>query len=304
LALVLAERLNGEIVNADSGQLYREFPVLSAMPRSDLREIPHHLYGVLSYEKHSSVGWWRAQVLRLIKEIQAHQRRPIIVGGTGLYLKALLEGLHSVPPIPEAIRLQVREQFIRLGREHFWQELVDLDPLVARHLRSTDSQRMQRAYEVQIATQHSLFSFHQTRAGKEILTAFVVRISPPPQELYAACDSRFDILLKHGALKEVSSFWKESPSPEILARIKTIGFGELSACIKGERSLEDAVSDAKTRTRHYAKRQNTWFRHQLRGDVTIHSVVSLAKQTQAAQYVLQGLDLYERSIIKNSEKTC
>ncbi|MDR2416979.1 MAG: tRNA (adenosine(37)-N6)-dimethylallyltransferase MiaA [Holosporales bacterium] len=277
LAFLLAEALGGEIINADSCQLYRDFPILSGLPRGKLCGVPHHLYGVLTYEQQSSAGWWRTQALRVIEEVQKRQRVPLIVGGTGLYLKVLLEGVRIIPPISEEIRCAVRARFSSLGRERFWQELQALDPLATQYLRSTDSQRLQRAYEVKIATQRSLFAWPVSETEKG-LSALVIKMTPCRHDLYAACDARFDMFLEHGALDEVSHFLNHISPQDTLKTVKTIGVVELGAYLTGSCSLENAIAAAKMRTRRYAKRQGTWFRHQLRAQYTVDKIVSFERK--------------------------
>ncbi|MDR1910578.1 MAG: tRNA (adenosine(37)-N6)-dimethylallyltransferase MiaA, partial [Holosporales bacterium] len=297
LALSLAETLDGEIVNADSRQLYKEFPILAASPTGDLRGIPHHLYGVLAYEQQCSVGWWREQALLLIQEIQQRRRVPIIAGGTGLYLKALLKGLRVIPTIPEEIRSAVRARFCCLGKERFWQELQALDPLAAQYLRPTDSQRLQRTYEVKLATQQSLHEWPVSE-GEKGIEAYVINIDPDRQDLYTMCDKRFDAFVENGAIDEVSEFLRHTSLQDVPKSIKTIGVVELCHFLRGESSLEEAVTAAKIRTRHYVKRQKTWFRHQLQSQYTIHEIVSF----QTVNPILQRLLAHSPAIGRGLEQ--
>jgi tRNA dimethylallyltransferase len=286
LALSLAKALNGEIINADSGQLYQELPILSAMPEGDLQGVPHHLYGVLTYNEHSSAGWWRERVIPLIDTIQKRHHYPIIVGGTGLYFKALLKGIRDIPPIPNEVRFIIRKRFASLGKERFWQDLLLLDPLAEHYIKSTDSQRMQRAYEVKLATQHSLFSWPHMAEG---ISAFVIKIAPPRAELYTACDKRFETFLERGAIDEVQALLRSKFSSEILSTLQTIGFHELHQYIMGKCSLEEAISASKAHTRHYAKRQDTWFKHQIEANCLIPYTIASETLNRAQHYIVQTL---------------
>ncbi|MDR0662366.1 MAG: tRNA (adenosine(37)-N6)-dimethylallyltransferase MiaA [Holosporales bacterium] len=266
LALSLACTLGGEIVNADSQQLYRDLPILSALPSvEDFQRIPHHLYGIFPFEEPCSVGKWCSLAETCLSEIHQRQHLPILVGGTGLYLKAFLEGLRSIPQIPPAVRQEVRERFVFLGKADFWQELCTLDPLAATHVRPTDTQRLQRAYEVMRATGRSLFSWMQETPQRSVC---IVIILPPREDLYTACNTRFALFLERGALEEVRTILHDLP-PSLHAQIKTIGFQELRQYLEGKISLEEAVLLAQQHTRQYAKRQITWFRHQL----TAHHII-------------------------------
>jgi tRNA dimethylallyltransferase len=175
-----------------------------------------------------------------------------------------LEGLRDIPQIPPAIRQEVRERFVLLGRESFWQELCALDPLAAR-IHVTDTQRLQRAYEVIRATGCSLFSWTQKAPQRSVC---IITILPSREGLYTACDTRFTLFLEKGALEEVKTLLRDL-TPSVYAQIKTIGFQELRQYLEGKSSLEEAIFLAKQHTRHYAKRQITWFRHQL----TAHHVI-------------------------------
>ncbi|MDR1266932.1 MAG: tRNA (adenosine(37)-N6)-dimethylallyltransferase MiaA [Holosporales bacterium] len=260
LALALAEILDGEIVNADSQQLYSDLPILSAIPSEEERQrVPHHLYGILKGDAPCSAGAWRVRAQACVEAIQRRKHSPILVGGTGLYLRAFLEGLRKVPPIPQQVRQYTRTRFAALGRERFWQELCAMDPWATHHIRATDPQRMQRAYEVFQATGRSLSSWGQDSPAP---SAYVVKILPDRAPLYALCDQRFDSFLAKGALDEVRGCLQHTP-PAVCDTMKTIGFQELRRVLEEGVALEEAVALVKQRTRQYAKRQVTWFRRQL-----------------------------------------
>jgi tRNA dimethylallyltransferase len=264
LAVDIAEAFGGTVINADSMQLYRELDVLTARPGAeDLARAPHRLYGVLPGSERGSAARWRALVLAEIAAARAAGRLPIVVGGTGLYLRALMEGLCDLPTLPDAVRAAARERHKDLGGEAFRAELVARDPASAR-LNPGDTTRLVRAWEVLEATGRPLTEWQAAAPDGPPpgLRFHVTVIDPPRADLYAMCDKRFTVMLARGALDEVRALDALGLNPE-LPVMKALGVPELRAHLRGELSLTAATVKAQQSTRHYAKRQVTWFRHQL-----------------------------------------
>jgi tRNA dimethylallyltransferase len=262
LALALAEEFTGTIINADSMQVYRDLAVLTARPGgAELERAPHHLYGVIDAGEACSTGRWRILALTEIAAARAEGRLPILVGGTGLYLRALLEGLAPVPAIPDALRREARALHARLGGEAFRHALAALDPEAAARLASGDGQRLIRAYEVVTATGRPLAAWRLGQKASPVCAAAIV-LMPPRAALYAACDARFLTLMDLGAAAEVEALLARRLDP-VLPAMKAVGVRELAAWLAGRCTRAAAIAAAQQATRRYAKRQYTWFRHQL-----------------------------------------
>ena len=265
LALDLAERLGGTVINADSMQIYREIPILSARPDADDEaRVPHRLYGVLSVAEPCSAALWRDLALNAIGEARAEGRLPILVGGTGLYFRALLDGLAPVPEIPQPIREETRDLARRKQPEELHALLAERDPQMASRLHVSDRQRIARALETVLATGRSLADWQTLEpeggiAGEEKVVKLL--ISPPREAVYARCDLRLKAMVAAGALKEAKALDAMGLDPDLPA-MKALGVPHFLAAVRGEMELEDALREAQTATRHYAKRQLTWFRHQ------------------------------------------
>jgi tRNA dimethylallyltransferase len=261
-ALALAARFGGTVINADSMQVYRELAVLTARPRlSDLEAAPHRLYGTVPAAQAYSVGRWLADIGACLDEAERDGRLPILVGGTGLYFKALTEGLAPVPDIPEELRRFWREEADRLGGEELYQALAARDPGYAARLRPSDPQRVLRALEVIDATGVSLGEWQDTSAPPLLASADALKLVLAPERapLYATVDARFDRMLASGALDEVRALMAQGLDDGLPA-MRAHGVRELSAYLRGEASLDQAAVKAKTETRRYAKRQMTWAR--------------------------------------------
>lgn len=272
LAMDVAEALDGVIVNADSVQVYRELRVLSARPSpADEARVPHRLFGVLAAAEACSAGRWLAMARPEVAAAHAAGRLPIVVGGTGLYLKALTEGLAAVPDIPEDLRRSVRERHARLGGEAFRAELAALDPEAARRLPAGDGQRLVRAFEVVRATGVPLADWQQRGGDGPAVAARIATIvlAPPRAALYRAIDARFDAMLAAGALDEVAALLRLGLDPGLPA-MKAVGVPQLVRHLQGEITLADAAAAAKQASRNFAKRQLTWLRHQI-GDAEVIS---------------------------------
>jgi len=260
LALVLAERTGGVIVNADSSQVYRDLPVLSAAPTEDDRtRAEHRLYGFLDGSVPCSAADWAERAKVEIDDIQTNGRLPILVGGTGLYLRTLLDGIAPVPPIDARIRATVRDRPIEENRA----ELARLDPGAAARLNPADSARIARALEVVLSTGRPLAEWQRERVGGmsgEVDLRPVILL-PPRDWLYARCDMRFAHMIDQGAVEEVKALLARVLNPT-LPVMRGIGVPQISAYLRGELTLAEAIAAGQQATRRYAKRQYTWFAHQ------------------------------------------
>lgn len=262
LALELAERHGGTVINADSMQVYRDLRILTARPSpQEERRVPHRLFGFVPAAEAYSVGRWLADVARAVEEAWASGRLPILVGGTGLYFKALLEGLSPVPEIPLEVRRRWREAALRGTAAELHRLLEQCDPEMAARLRPTDTQRLVRALEVVEATGRSLADW-QRHAGPAVLSAAeTVRIvlAPERQSLVQRIDARCEAMLAAGALEEVASLAAQRLDPALPA-MRAHGVRPLLACIAGAIDIDLAAARIKSETRRYAKRQRTWAR--------------------------------------------
>ena len=265
LALELASRADGVVINADSMQVYRDLRIITARPTQDEEtRVPHRLYGHVDVAVNFSAGAWVADAAKALEEARAGGRLPILIGGTGLYFKALTAGLSVVPPIPAELREDVRARLERNGVEALHAELAIRDPRAAERLNLRDRTRIARALEVIEATGRSLLDWHHEGQppllSKDSFRA--VFLAPERDELYARIDARFDAMLGAGALDEVERLAARGLDP-LLPAMKAHGVPALIRHLRGELSLEEAATIARADTRHYAKRQFTWFRHQL-----------------------------------------
>ena len=265
LALELALSAGGAIINADSMQVYRDLRIITARPTpADEALVPHHLYGHVDAAVNFSAGAWVSDAAKALEAAQAEGRLPIFIGGTGLYFKALTAGLSVVPPIPAEVREDVRARLERNGVEALHAELAARDPRAAERLNLRDRTRIARALEVIEATGRSLLDWHQEGQPpllpKDSFRA--VFLAPERDELYARIDARFDAMLGAGALNEVERLAARHLDP-LLPAMKAHGVPALIRHLRGELSLEGAAAIGRADTRHYAKRQFTWFRHQL-----------------------------------------
>jgi tRNA dimethylallyltransferase len=264
LALALAEELNGVVINADSMQVYRDLRIITARPTPDEEaRVPHRLYGHVDAAENYSVGRWLFDAMAVLAEAEGQGRLPIFVGGTGLYFKALTLGLSAVPPIPPAIRAAVRARLAAEGSQALHADLSCRDPAAAERIRPADGVRIVRALEVVEATGRSLGDWH--RDGMQPLLAHSAAklfLNVARDELYRRIDRRFEAMLDAGALDEVVALDARGLDP-LLPAMKAHGVPWLRRHLRGEISLAAAAEEAKNDTRHYAKRQATWFRHQL-----------------------------------------
>ncbi|HWL31687.1 MAG TPA: tRNA (adenosine(37)-N6)-dimethylallyltransferase MiaA [Xanthobacteraceae bacterium] len=267
LALTLAERLGGVIVNADSMQVYRDLRIITARPTAeDEARVPHRLYGHVDAAENYSVGRWCADVQAALVAIEREGRLPILVGGTGLYFKALTQGLSVVPPTPPEVRAAVRARCDRDGIAALHAELARRDPAMAERVRPGDRMRVARALEVIEATGRSLADWHRDGmpAILEPESAVRVFLAVDRAELHRRIDTRFDAMLAAGALEEVRALDARRLDP-MLPAMKAHGVPWLRRHLAGEIGLDEAAEGGKRDTRHYTKRQVTWFRHQMPG---------------------------------------
>ncbi|MGO4386886.1 tRNA (adenosine(37)-N6)-dimethylallyltransferase MiaA [Microvirga sp. 2YAF29] len=264
LGIKLAQALNGVVVNADSMQVYRDLRVITARPMPDEEaQAPHRLYGHVDAAVNFSVGRYMTDAIGLLNEIEG-KRLPIFVGGTGLYFKALTDGLSDMPAVPDEIREDIRRESEGLETPELHRLLEERDPETARTLRPSDRLRIQRALEIFAATGQPLVSFHGSRQpgplnGKRLIKLF---LSPERDELRRRIDNRFLSMMEQGALDEVRALGERNLDP-MLPAMRAHGVPGLLGYLRGEISLDEAVVKGQGDTRRYAKRQFTWFRHQL-----------------------------------------
>jgi tRNA dimethylallyltransferase len=265
LALELAHRTGGVVINADSMQVYRDLRVLTARPTLDEEaRAPHRLYGHVDAAVNFSAGSWVADAAKVLEEARAQHRLPIFAGGSGLYFKALTRGLSAVPPIPAEIRESVRARLQRDGVEALHAELARRDPVSAERLNPRDRSRIARALEVVEATSRSLTSWHRDGLPPLLPQAQfrALFLEPDRDQLYSRIDARFEAMLQAGALREVAALASRKLDSHLPA-MKAHGVPALIRHLQGEISLDEAAEIGRADTRHYAKRQFTWFRHQL-----------------------------------------
>lgn len=265
LALALAQQIGGHVVNADAMQVYRDLRIITARPSPEEEAgAPHRLYGHVDAAVNYSVGHYLRDAGAAIAEARCLRQVPILVGGTGLYFKALTHGLATVPPIPDAIRARVREMLAARGPETLHAELGRRDPEAAARLSPRDRTRIARALEVFEATGRPLADWHRDRAAPILDPARAVKLFLAPERaaLYARIDARFAQMLAAGALDEVRRLAARGLDP-LLPAMKAHGVPWLIRSLRGEMTLAEAAEQAQADTRHYAKRQFTWFRHQL-----------------------------------------
>ena len=262
-ALQLAERIGGEIVNADSMQIYAGLRVLTAGPSpEEMARAPHHLFGVVDAAVGWSVGRWLEAATAALSEIVARGNPAIVVGGTGLYFRALTHGLADVPPVPETQREISGLLYAARGEPEFREILKPLDPEAEARIEVGDRQRLVRAHAVAIATGKSLTAWQtDTKPALELGSWKGLVLDPPRADLYARCDARLAVMLEQGALDEVRAMEARGLAPSLPA-LKAVGYREFAAHLRGETTLEQALEAARQETRRYVKRQLTWFRNQ------------------------------------------
>jgi tRNA dimethylallyltransferase len=266
LALRLAEATDAEIVNADSMQLYADLRMLTARPSlEEEARVPHHLFGTVDAADGWSVGRWLRAAHDVLAGIAARGRPAVVVGGTGLYFRALTQGLAEAPEIPPEVRRQAATDYDALGQAAFRERLAGVDPAAATRIAANDRQRLSRAWEVYAATGRSLSTWQADNTLALPAGAWTaVALEPPREALYARCDARLAAMVEAGVLDEVAALAARNLDPA-LPLMKAVGVREFAACVRGETSLPDALAAAQQETRRYAKRQTTWMRGQMAG---------------------------------------
>lgn len=271
LALALAERFDGVLINADSMQVYRDLAIVTARPDDrEMARAPHRLYGFLDVAEKCSAGQWRSLALAEIAAAGDAGRLPVVVGGTGLYLKALMSGLHDLPVVPAQVRDALMGRLDSEGPEALHAELSRIDPETASRLAPADRQRIVRALEVVQHTGRGLADWQRsdTDGAPPGLDFRTVLLNPPREDLYAACDARFVKMLSDGASDEVGQFVAGEP-PADAALWKAVGVKPLARFLAGEIDESEMTEQAQRDTRRYAKRQLTWFRNQIVAETEI-----------------------------------
>lgn len=269
LAMQRAKEIGGIIVNADSLQVYNALPILTARPsEEDMHHIPHRLYGFLQPHESLTAMEWARRAVTEIRSILESGQIPIVVGGTGFYIKTLITGLSPIPDIPQTIRIMAQDMMDSLGKEAFFVELSAHDPVIAETIDQHNTQRLVRAMEVFLGTGRPL-SYWQSLPAIPLapeLTFKTEIVMPERDVLYARIDKRFDDMMAEGAIEEVKTLDGQIQSgvvPFDSACLHALGFESLQAYLHGDIDLDAAIYLGKNETRHYAKRQVTWFRHQM-----------------------------------------
>ena len=260
-AVNLAKKINGEIINADSMQVYKELKILSARPnQKDYKKIRHHLYGFQNVKKKFSTGSWLKIVNKKILDIKKRKKVPILVGGTGLYFKALTEGLVKIPNIPIKYRDKIRSLHKKIGSKKFFLKLIKLDPLVKKYLNPLDTQRVIRAYEIKSFTKRSMYEwFKNTKSKYEEKDFYKIFIDFPRDELIRRINSRAGEMINRGAILEVKKFIKLKV-PKNKTASKAIGISEIEEFLNKKIQISELIEKISIKTRQYAKRQTTWSR--------------------------------------------
>ena len=260
-AIKLAKKINGEIINADSMQVYKELKILSARPNpKDYQKIKHHLYGFHNVKKNFSTGVWLKLAFKNINEIKKRKKIPILVGGTGLYFKALTDGLVKIPNIPIRFRNKIRALHKSLGQKDFYLKLLKLDPNSRDRINPTDAQRSIRAYEVKKFTKKSLHEWYKsTKSNFNDSDFFKIYIDYPRQDLTQRISKRTEQMIKIGAINEVKRFIKLKVKKDKSVN-KAIGINEIKEHLNSKKELSDIKEKISIKTRQYAKRQSTWAR--------------------------------------------
>ena len=261
LAIHLAKKLKGEIINADSMQIYKEFSILSSRPNKlEVKQAKHHLFGVVSAKKYFSAGDWLKETKKKINLCFKKKKTPIIVGGTGLYFNTITKGISKIPDIDLKTRTQVRNQFKKLGYKKFYEKLLEVDPKVKGKILPTDSQRTQRAYEVKLKTKKSLFDWiANTKSDFLNYNLKKIFLDIPRQKLLQKISKRTEKMFKENCISEVKKFNSLKLNKSLSAN-KLIGVQEINQYLKDNISLDECKELINIKTRQYAKRQNTWAR--------------------------------------------
>jgi tRNA dimethylallyltransferase len=262
-AVRVARALDGEIINADALQVYADLQILSARPTHDeMGELPHHLFGHVAGSVRYSTGAWLREVEPLILDILGRGKTPVLTGGTGLYFRALLEGMADIPAVPKHVSDETSERLAQDGIESLRAEAEQLDPVATARILGNDPQRLQRIVNVAIGTGQAL-SVWQAETHPVVPSRFArfCVLTPPRERLYARINARYDVMLRAGGLEEAKAIFAKGYD-ETLPVMKAIGLRQLNRYFSDAGSLDEAVEDAKRESRRFAKRQTTWFRNQ------------------------------------------
>ena len=257
----LAKKINGEIINADSMQVYKQIKILSARPSpKNYQKVRHHLYGFHDIKKNFSTGDWLKLVIKKINEVKKRKKTPILVGGTGLYFKALTDGLSKIPKIPIKIRNQIRVLHQEIGQKKFYQKLLKIDPISINKIEPNDPHRSLRAYEIKFYTQKSIHNyFKNTKSNFKEIDFYKIYIDFPRQDLIERIKLRTEEMIANGAINEVKNFIKLKVKKDKSVN-KAIGINEIRQYLKNEKNLYEISEQISIKTRQYAKRQSTWAR--------------------------------------------
>ena len=264
-SIKLAKRINGEIINADSMQVYKELKILSARPSlKDYQKIRHHLFGFKNIKKNFSTGEWLELANKKILEIKNRKKIPILVGGTGLYFKTLTDGLVNIPKIPIKFRKKVRSLHKKIGSKNFFSKLIKIDPLIENHIKFSDTQRVIRAYEIMSYTDKSMYSWiKNTKSNYNKEDFYKIYIDFPRDKLIKKISMRVEEMIKNGAIQEVKKFIKLRV-PKNKSSNKAIGVEEIKDYLNKKIEIGEVIEKIAIKTRQYAKRQTTWGRGNMR----------------------------------------
>ena len=268
MAMDIALALNGVVINADSMQVYKDMPIITAAPTAeDKAKVEHRGYEIFDPSFHGNVMDWLKTIVGEIRDVWQHDQIPVVVGGTGLYIEHLIKGANTIPDTPEEIRQKVQQVIDNEGIEVIYKKLKEADPVTAKKLNPRDVSRIKRAYEVYLNTNETMSSWQQKPLVHFLPEAkfFVIKICPPVEELDKLAFERFDKMVENGAIDEVQRLYKRKLKPN-LPSMKALGIPELMEYFQGKTNIYVAIQNAKLHTRQYAKRQRTWFRNRLQAD--------------------------------------
>jgi tRNA dimethylallyltransferase len=261
IAIDIAKKIKGEIINADSMQVYKEFSILSSRPtKKDLKTVKHHLYGFQPAKKHFSTGAWLKLVKKQINKCLKNKKIPILVGGTGLYFESITKGISKIPNINLKVRDKIRKLQKKIGQKRFYEKLLKIDPLIKNNIEPSDTQRSIRAYEIKKFTKKSIFEWYKlTKSEFKKFQIIKIFIDVPREKLLKNISSRADQMFKNDCVKEVNSFLSLNIDSSLSVN-KIIGVREIKDYLSGVLNLVQAKELINIKTRQYAKRQVTWAR--------------------------------------------
>ena len=265
LAIQIARKIKGEIINADSMQVYKDFSILSSRPsKTDLKKIKHYLYGFISSKKQFSTGAWLSLAKQKIRICLKKKKIPILVGGTGLYFEAITKGMSKIPNIDFKKRNRIRDLQIKLGQKEFYNQLLEMDPLVKNKIEPFDSQRSIRAYEVKKFTKKSIFKWYKlTKSDFKEFEIYKIFLDVPREKILQNISRRSKEMIKNNSISEVKNFLKKNIDPALSAN-KIIGVKEIKEYLEKKLDLNQTIELINIKTRQYAKRQVTWSRGHMR----------------------------------------